>query len=124
MSYTQKIIRNSLLALLIAPLMVLVGSLISGSLEVLAIGLITLIIALVIGIVLLVSGLIIYFGEHSTEYVRSTEAGDVLDGGAPAAEVIDHKKRARAFLLAGLLVWLVGGSVCFGSLAIEPFKLH
>ena len=124
MSYTARIIRNSLLILMGLPVIMLIGSLISGDVQVLGAGLIALTIAVIMAFALWVGALVIYFGQHTKTTTGTISEELILDAPEKFEVIVGYRERARAFFLAGLLVLLVGGSLCFGSLAIEPFSLH
>ena len=126
MTYTQSIIRNAFLMYGACTLPFCLFYLVSygSGVEAGWHGLIFLFWAIVLGGTFLIIGLVLLIADIGTTYVPPHKDEEVLESIKPRAVRISGAKRAGAFAAAGGLLLLVGGSLCFGSLAIEPFNIH
>lgn len=120
MTYTAKIIKNSMLAFLIGTGIGQLFCLSAGEgINIITIGLSALGAGVLIAIGLLLVSLIILITQEGTEHSVVSKRV-VLDSDVNQKVMeVTPAQRAGSFALAGLLVLLVGGSVCLGGLSMS-----
>lgn len=117
MTYHRKVIFTSLGILLGVALLGFLSELLSAHPEGMIVGLITLGFSLFEGVVLLIIALVVRLGDYGGATEGIQPPADLLDAPDTPPRPLTAADKARAFLAAAGLVFLVGGSICYGSLA-------
>jgi len=81
-------------------------------------GLLVILAAVAEALILLITGIYIRVKQRSDHTTSATPDPKVLDDTA-TERPLGYKQRARAYFLAAGLVLLVGGSLCFGGVALS-----
>ncbi|OAV44549.1 hypothetical protein [Lewinella sp. 4G2] len=122
MNYTASVIKKHLLnfGLIVLVLSLLFGIGVGGDDFIYSVGLAALAVGAVYGCGLIISGLVFAMADTPTKMAKpEAETASVVD--APETDrLVSSGERAKAHLLTGLLILLIGGSLCFGSLTVGP----
>lgn len=120
MSYTRKVIYISLGLLVAVTLLGFLSQLASGTGRVdgLEVGVIALGFSFLEAFVLIIAALGILIIKPGDGVMKVSSPDDLLDASGKREKPLTHHRRAGAFFAAAGIVILVGGSLCFGSLAV------
>ena len=125
MQYTKWYLTRALVYQLVATLFLgaLVGGTFGGQDAVIGFGLAGLIIGGLSAVVMVLAALVVFLAKLDTTFNPRRGSGDeVLDGNPPAV-IVTHQRRAGTYLLTALILILIGGSLCLGSISIGDLNL-
>ena len=125
MSYTSKTIKKHLLiyggVVLLSALPFAIGT----DDGILIIGLSGLCVGAIYGGGLIIAALIVAATHSHTRTNASADRDPSVVDASEGVVVVSASERSKAYLLAGLLIMLIGGSLCVGSLNVgPPIRIH